>query len=162
MSYQPTPISLRTEQKGILESWIRSSTVEQRLVFRAKIVLMAGEAMGTSAIAREMKIRPATVTKWRVRFARLGLDGLKDAPRPGKHRQYHPDDEKRVLQMLDEAPPPGYAPWNGSLLAQATQLPANFVWKVLRSHGVQLQRRRSWCVSTDPEFAQKTADVVGL
>jgi hypothetical protein len=25
-----------------------------------------------------------------------------------------------------------------------------------------VQRRRSWCVSTDPEFAAKAADVVGL
>jgi len=25
-----------------------------------------------------------------------------------------------------------------------------------------LQRLRTWCVSTDPEFAQKAAEVVGL
>jgi transposase len=162
MSYQPTPIILSPEQKTTLESWIRSATMEQRLVFRSKIITMAGDDMGTSAIAREIKVRPATVTKWRVRFARLGLEGLKDAPRPGKRRRYLPNDEKRVLQMLDESPPSGYAQWNGTLLAQATKLPADFVWKVLRSHGIQLQRRRSWCISTDPEFAQKAADVVGL
>src|SRR3546814_6138637 len=28
--------------------------------------------------------------------------------------------------------------------------------------GIQLQRHRSWCVSTDPEFAAKAADVIGL
>jgi len=28
--------------------------------------------------------------------------------------------------------------------------------------GIQLQRRRTWCVSTDPEFAAKAADVIGL
>jgi hypothetical protein len=36
------------------------------------------------------------------------------------------------------------------------------VWRVLRKFGISLQRRRSWCVSTDPEFAAKAADVVGL
>jgi DDE superfamily endonuclease len=36
------------------------------------------------------------------------------------------------------------------------------IWRVLRKHGISLQRRRSWCVSTDPCFAQKAADVVGL
>jgi hypothetical protein len=25
-----------------------------------------------------------------------------------------------------------------------------------------LQRRRSWCISTDPQFASKAADIVGL
>ena len=131
-------------------------------MFRSKIITMADGGMGTSAIAREMETRPATVTKWRLRFARLGLDGLRDAPRPGQRRRYLPDDEKRVLRMLDQSPPSGYSQWNGPLLARALSLPADFVWKVLRSHGIQLQRRRSWCISTDPQFAEKAADVVGL
>jgi hypothetical protein len=36
------------------------------------------------------------------------------------------------------------------------------VWRVLRKHKIQLQRRRSWCISTDPEFGPKGADVIGL
>ena len=162
MSYKPTPLTLKPEEEATLESWARSATTEQRSATRARIVLRAAEDIGTNAIAKELHIRPATVTKWRVRFARQGMDGLKDAPRPGQPRRYGPADEKRVLQMLDQPAPSGYAQWNGTLLAQATKLSAGFVWKVLRSHGIQLQRRRSWCISTDPEFAQKAADVVGL
>ncbi len=33
------------------------------------------------------------------------------------------------------------------------------VWRVLRQLGVSLRRRRSWCLSTDPEFARKAADI---
>ena len=162
MSYKPTAVELKPEQRETLESWIRSSTTEQRFGFRAKIVMMASQGGGTNAIAREVKTRPATVTKWRTRFARLGLDGLKDAPRPGQPRRYLPEDEKRVLKMLDQDTPSGYSRWNGPLLANALSLPADFVWKVLRNHGIQLERRRSWCISTDPQFAEKAADVVGL
>jgi len=162
MSYKPTVIELKPEQRETLESWIRLPTTEQRLGFRARMVLMASRGMGTNAIAREVKTRPATVTKWRRRFATLGLEGLKDAPRPGQPRRYLPEDEKRVLKILDQAPPAGYARWNGSLLAEALALPADYVWKVLRNHGIQLERRRSWCISTDPEFAEKAADVIGL
>jgi transposase len=162
MSYKPTQIALTLEDRLALESRVRSSTTEQRNVVRARIVLLADKNMGTNAIAKELEIRPATVTKWRMRFARLGMDGLKDAPRPGQPRRYTADDEKRVIKMLDEPAPSGYAEWNGTLLAQATKLPAHFVWEVLRNRGIQLQRRRSWCISTDPEFAQKAADVVGL
>ena len=110
MSYKPTPIRLSAEQKSILESWIRSSTAEQRLVFRAKIIMMADEGKGTNAIAAELETRPATVTKWRMRFARLGLDGLKDAPRPGQPQRYLPEnalvvcvDEKPHIQALERA-----------------------------------------------------------
>ena len=36
------------------------------------------------------------------------------------------------------------------------------IWRVLRAHGISLERRRSWCISTDPAFAQKAADIVAL
>ena len=65
--------------------------------------------------------------------------------------------------MLDEPAPKGYARWNGPLLAKALgDVDAQFVWKVMRKHGIALERRRPWCISTDPEFAAKAADVVGL
>lgn len=34
--------------------------------------------------------------------------------------------------------------------------------KGLRKEVIQLQRHRSWCVSTDPQFAVKLADIIGL
>lgn len=123
---------------------------------------MAGEGMGTNEIARRLSTRPATVTKWRTRFAQKRMEGLEDAPRPGKQRLYGPNDERRVLTRLDEEPPSGYARWNGRLLGEALGLPAEHVWAVLRKHGIQLERRRSWCISTDPQFAEKAADIVGL
>ena len=65
--------------------------------------------------------------------------------------------------MLDQPPPEGYAGWNGTLLAAALQdVSKHQVWRVLRRHKIYLQRRRSWCISTDPEFASKAADIVGL
>jgi transposase len=32
----------------------------------------------------------------------------------------------------------------------------------MRKEGICLRRQRSWCVSTDPEFAAKAADIIGL
>ena len=70
--------------------------------------------------------------------------------------------EKRLLERLDTPPPAGYARWNGRLLAEALKVPADWVWAVLRHRGISLERRRSWWVSTDPQFAPKAADIVGL
>ena len=70
---------------------------------------------------------------------------------------------KRILAQLDQPPPPGYSQWSGPLLARALpDISDDQIWRVLRQHKIQLQRRRSWCISTDPEFAAKAADVVGL
>ena len=91
------------------------------------------------------------------------LNALSDAPRSGKPARYNQKTDKRVLALLDREPPAGYAQWNGRLLAEALgDVSDDQVWRILRRYKIQLQRRRSWCVSTDPEFGPKAADVVGL
>jgi hypothetical protein len=65
-------------------------------------------------------------------------------------------------RALDRAPQ-GYSRWNGRLLAEYLgDVSKDQVWRILRQHRIQLARRKSWCVSTDPEFSRKAADVVGL
>src|SRR3989304_2899388 len=71
--------------------------------------------------------------------------------------------ESRIRKQLEEPLPPGYSTWTGGLVAKSLgDVTASHVWRGLRKHGVHLQRRRSWCISTDPQFAQKAADVIGL
>jgi transposase len=103
------------------------------------------------------------VSKWRTRFAQFRVAGLEDAPRPGKAAKYDQETEKRILAQLDCSPPVGYATWTGKLVAKALgDVSQHQVWRVLRKHSIHLQRRHSWCISTDPQFTQKAADVVGL
>ena len=156
-------IHLTEEDRNQLESWVRKKTMEQRFVERARIVLEASTGKTTKEIAHSLKRRPATVSKWRTRFARQGMTGLSDMPRLGKTAKYDRSTERRILAQMDSPPPAGYATWTGGLLARALgDVSPHQVWWVLRRHGIHLQRRRSWCVSADPEFAQKAADIVGL
>lgn len=68
-----------------------------------------------------------------------------------------------MLAVLDEPAPEGYVLWNGPLPAKALgDVDAQFVWKVMRRHGIALERRRSWCIGAGPGFAAKAADIVGL
>ena len=163
MSKKAAEINLTMDERKELESWLRKGTVEQRLVQRARIVLESATGKTTSEIAIRLKLRPATVSKWRTRFYRDRMSGLLDAPRPGKTATYDSATEKRILSHLDNAPPTGYATWTGRLLAKALgDVSPHHIWRVLRRHGIHLQRRHSWCVSTDPEFTRKAADIVGL
>jgi len=156
-------ITLTPEEKAELELVARRPTSAARDVFRAGVILQAARGASNEEIAVALKTRPATASKWRGRFLRDRLPGLQDAPRPGKPAIYDRNSERRILKQLDQAPPQGYARWNGTLLAAALQdISDDQIWRVLRKHGISLERRRSWCVSTDPCFAQKAADVVGL
>ncbi len=163
MSKKAAEINLTMDERKELESWLRKGTVEQRLVQRARIVMDSATGKTTREIALRLKLRPATVSKWRTRFYRDRMVGLLDAPRPGKTATYGSATEKRILTQLDNPPPAGYATWTGRLLAKAMgDVPPHHIWRVLRKHGIHLQRRHSWCVSTDPEFTRKAADIVGL
>lgn len=162
MSRRAITITLDSSEKAQLEQLRDRPTTPQRLAHRARIILLAAEGNENLEIAQLLETRTARVCKWRRRFASDRLVGLQDAERPGQPLRYDQKSEQRILDILDEAPPKGYSQWNGSLLAKHLNLPAHRIWAVLRRHGISLQRRRSWCVSTDPEFAQKAADVVGL
>jgi len=156
-------VALTSEQQATLRSWVTAGKTERRLAFRAQIILALAEGLSNAAVAGRLATRPATVSKWRGCFARQGLAGLADAPRSGKPRHYAAQDEQRILAALDAPSPAGYARWNGPLLARHLgDISKHQIWRVLRAHGISLERRRSWCISTDPAFTQKAADIVAL
>ena len=145
-----------------LERLARSRSGEVRMAERARIVLACLRGKRNHEVAIEIGVRPNTVGQWRRRFAANGLAGLRDAPRPGKPVKYGVELRGRILAQLELPPPSGMASWDGGSLALALSVSDDAVWRVLRKEGIQLQRHRSWCISTDPEFAAKAADVIGL
>ena len=155
-------LSCTADVAAELERLSRSRSGEVRLAERARIVLACLQGKRNDEVAREVGVRPNTVGLWRQRFAARGLQGLRDEPRTGKPAKYGAELRDRVLAQLELPPPAGMASWDGGSLAVALGVSDDAVWRVLRKEGIQLQRHRSWCVSTDPEFAAKAADVIGL
>src|SRR6478752_6366828 len=164
MSRPGPEVRLSTEEREILLRWMRNSKTEQRMVERARAILLAASGLSGKEVAVKMKTRAARISKWLRRFTQDRITGLSDNVRSGeKRRKYTSLTEQRILKALDEPPPAGYSRWNGRLLAEhLSQVSKDQVWRVMRKHHLSLARRQSWCVSTDPEFSRKAADVVGL
>ena len=80
------PLKISPDDRKILESWARRPTTSQRLAFRAKVVLLAGEGKSISEIANLNQSTRVTVSKWRQQYLDKGVDGLHDEPRPGPPR----------------------------------------------------------------------------
>lgn len=150
------------EDRATLVALTKSATAEARLVERARIILACLEGKEIQQVARELRLSVPSVSKWRKRFSLWGLRGLFDQPRPGKPIKYDAAFRNRVLALLEQPPPPGMSHWDGPAVAEKLEASVHAVWRVLRREGIYLQRRRSWCVSTDKEFAPKAADVVAL
>jgi transposase len=158
-----TEIRLDRKTRDQLEGWLRASTTEQRMVRRARIVLLAAEGWASRAIARKVGVMTGVVSVWRTRFAASGIAGLKDKPRPGAKPIYTEATGKRILAVLDRPVPKGRARWTCELVADALgDVDVNYVRRFLRKQKIDLAGRKSWCESNDPDFAAKAADVVGL
>jgi transposase len=156
-------VHITRKERKELEARCRSPRTLQRDLKRARIVLLAAEGRSTRSIAKEVGVQPRIVSLWRHRFADEGLGGLEDKPRPGKEPIYTKATDQRILALLDNPAPDGFARWSGPLLAEALgDVDVQYVWRFLRSHQIDLAARKSWCESNDPDFAAKAADVVGL
>ena len=59
-----------------LEQLVSDRNTPQKHVWRARIVLLASEGLGTMAIMRHVGKSKPTVWRWRDRFLEEGVDGL--------------------------------------------------------------------------------------
>lgn len=84
------PIVLSEADRAHLEKTVRQQTAPQRMALRSRIVLLAADGLGNSAIAAQLRCGRVTVVLWRGRFAQHGLAGLADEPRPGRPRSFSP------------------------------------------------------------------------
>lgn len=162
MSKRVSPIVLNGEEKKALEGIANSRTAPYRKVQRARLILMAEEGVTNTAIAQEVGLQRSMVIKWRQRFIDERLAGLEDRPRPGRPRQYTEADRLRVIETACTQQPVGETHWSVRTLAKATGVGRDTVHQILRRANLKPHRVGTFSLSTDPDFAAKVVDVVGL
>ena len=146
------------KEREALEKLSRGQKTEKRLVFRSYFTLACSSGKTIREIASELHTRPNKVIQWRERYLRHGLKGLYDEQRTGKLKKYPEDLKIRIVKLIETDPPPGHSTWNDPLIAEKLNLSEDTIWNILRDEGIHLQRHRSWCIFTDPEFTWKSVD----
>lgn len=155
-------ITLSDEDREVLERWARRPKTSQALAMRCRIVLAAADGVSSQAIAERLGCNASTVGKWRGRFARLGIDGLDDEPRPGKPRTITDDDVERVIVKTLEETPPNAPHWSTRSMAAATGMSQSAVSRIWRAFALEPHLVDEFKLSPDPQFIDKVRDVVGL
>src|SRR4051794_41901602 len=78
-------IHLSPEERKRLEAVVASGNSPQKHVWRARIVLLSADGVGTAEIQRRTGKAKPTIWRWQLRFMEAGGGGLlRDAPRPGR------------------------------------------------------------------------------
>ncbi len=141
---------------------VRTPSLAQKDVVRARIVLRAAEGASNTDIASEVGVSLPTVGLWRSQFARQGLAGLADRPRSGRPRRIDEATVQRVLAKTLEPPPAGESHWSVRRLARETGLSSATVHRIWRQHRLKPHRTRTFKYSRDPQLVAKVIDIVGL
>jgi transposase len=126
-----SPLKIAPADRRRLESWVRAGTTPQRVVKRARIVLLAGEGASSRAIARRLHISPHTAMLWRRRYQSEGTVTLwHDAPGRGRRPTIDPKKAARARELLGTRPAEG-GRWSIRRLATATGLSRASVHRIV-------------------------------
>ena len=164
------PVQLSQKERKALESLTRRRTAEQRQVVRAQIALLAHDGHSTTAIAQALGMSVQTVSVWRGRLARQGVQGLHDRTRPGRPRRIGEAARLELLALACEpAEKQGRAtPTLDELVERARaqgvveRISRSQVHRILQAGDVRPHRVRQWLHSPDPQFREKVNAICAL
>jgi len=156
-------ITLTAPDRVRLEALVADRNTPQKHVWRARVVLLSVKGHGTHAIMREAGVSKTAVWRWQERFMQEGVDGLlRDKTRPSRIPPLGLEGAERVVALTQADPPGETTHWTAAAMAKAARLSISSVPRIWRGHGLQPHRVRTFKLSTDPAFATKLRDGVGL
>jgi transposase len=156
-------VSVTESDRTALVRLVRGRNTPQKVVQRAKIVLLSADGVATSAIVRAVGTSYPTVTRWRERYAAAGVAGLlRDAPRPGRKRRLTEEQVNAVVERTLRTTPRGTTHWSTRTMAAELGLSHVTVHRIWKRHGLQPHRVETFKLSRDPHFVEKLHDVAGL
>jgi transposase len=151
------------EDRARLEGWVAGRNTPQKLVWRARIVLMWAGGAGVTAIARATGKTKRTAYRWRERYLERGIAGLeRDASRPGRKPPLDATTIARVVQMTLHDKPPTGTHWSVRKLAKAVAISPSSVQRIWAAHGLKPHLSKTFKLSNDKRFVEKVRDIVGL
>jgi transposase len=157
------------EDRAELERIVGASSSEVRLVERARIVLAAAEGLKGLEIADRVGCSEPTVVKWRGRYARDGLDGLRDAPRSGPPLTHGPVTRALLIAKACTRPKPTAEGarrerWTYEELAREVGMSASQAHVILAQAEIKPHLSEYWIMSdfSKPEFEERCGEVCGL
>jgi hypothetical protein len=126
-------------------------------------VILSSIGFTDSDIAKLLDLHPNTVRNRRLRFNAEGLEGLLDAPRSGRPKVHdHKKIRNDILKILKERSPHNHSRWFGTTLAEELGVSEDIIGRVMRENCIRIKSKKTWCVSKDPLFDQKSAECIDV
>jgi len=159
----PAPVILSDRDRTTLTAWVSARNSAQKIVLRARILLLAAEGKANQRIAEELGTSRPTVILWRERFASGGPSALlDDEPGRGRKPTIAPAKVKQIVEATLHTTPANATHWSVRTMAVAQGVSPATVQRIWDAHGLQPHRTETFQLSRDKRFVEKLTDVVGL
>jgi transposase len=156
------PFSLSSSDREQLEQLARSTRGPAGLARRARVLLLLADGLSLRAVCTHTGMSPRRIRAWKHNWQQRGLDGLLDAPRPGRPKKLTAAREASVLAATKGSPPTAVTHWSTRRLAKRMGVSHMTVMRLWHKAGLQPHRLRSYMASPDPDFEAKAKDILGL
>src|SRR4051795_13379537 len=156
-------IWLSPGDRATLEEWVSGRNTPQKLVWRARIVLLSAERVGVMAITRAVGKSKVTVARWQERYLVQGINGRRrDATRPGRKPPLNAQTIEQVVHKTLHEQPPGSTHWSIRKMAAVSGLSRSSIQRIWQAHQLKPHRVKTFKLSNDKHFAEKVQDIIGL
>src|SRR5665213_2546725 len=131
-------ITVKPSDRKRLKAILKNRNTAQKHAWRAEIVLLSAEGLGTNEIMRRTGKSKTCVWRWQERYMQEGITGLlRDKTRPSRITPLGPEVAARVVSLTSTKPPGERTHWTGTLMAGACGISASAVHRIWRAHGLQ-------------------------
>ncbi len=156
-------VEVSASDRAWLEAIVEDRNSPQKHVWRARIVLLTAEGVGTGEVMRQAGVAKTAVWRWQERYMQEGVGGLlRDKTRPSRVPPLTPEVAERVVALTLGPPRGEVTHWTAAAMAAVSGVSISSVQRIWRRHGLQPHRIRQFKLSRDPQFAAKLRDIVGL
>ena len=157
-------IHLTDKQRKHLERIARANRSNpQRLVDRAKIVLLAAQGLENQEIARRLGQDKGKVGRWRQRYAQFGMDGIvKDKTRPGRIPAIPSKIRSEIIEKTLNSKPQDATHWSRASMSAEMGVSPSTVGRIWSANGLKPHLATTFKLSNDKHFEEKLEDIVGL
>ena len=127
-----------------------------------RIVLLLDEGSSYRDVEEKLGTPASTISRWKRRYQEDGLLGLATI-HPGQPPQkLTPEFRARVLERTRQAPPDGSTHWSLRKMAAVMKVSKSLIARVWKEADLKPHRLERYMASTDPQFEQKAAAIIGL
>ncbi len=146
-------IEISDEDRETLLKWKRRLTTPQKLGRRANIILATAEGLNNKAISERGLGSVQTICLWRKRYAKYGIEGLEDQPKPGRPRKIGRDKTAEVVATT-LTPPEGMTHWSARRLAKQVGVSHSTVHRIWQAYDLKPHRTETFKFSQDPQLKE--------